>query len=94
MTALVLALVVLAGLVLLALRREFARLERQRRLREFVRTSPDFAEMGRALITIRVTIRDNFTPALKSAAEAIARLSAAVDNDRPSEPPTRRDGVS
>lgn len=84
MTALVLALVVLAGLVLLALRREFARLERQRRLREFVRTSPDFGQIAREFAALNARIEEQLRPAMTQMARAAADLTKAMSReDRP-----------
>ena len=56
--------------------REWAEIKRRQQI---ALALPQMQQMAKALIQVRITIQDSFTPALREAVASIAELGAALD---------------
>jgi hypothetical protein len=82
---LVAGVLVLGGALTVALDRNLKRAQRERRLREWAKTSPDFQRIARSFDAMKVAIGTAMLPSMQQAAAALSKFGAAANTDRTEE---------
>lgn len=75
---LAIGMVLVTTALMWALRREFKRLDQQRRMRAFLRTNPQALHLRRNMVEFTIQLRDDFTPAMQKVARAMADAAPAL----------------
>jgi hypothetical protein len=76
-------LAITAAVLTLALRREFARLDRDRRYQLWLETSPALAKLARDLGEFKRQVGEQLMPSMVKLAAAFQRFASAVNEPRP-----------